>query len=48
MVLENLCSFIEEQVEMVSPEEKVARCNIIIAEVSLEQAKERVNYWHTM
>jgi translation elongation factor EF-Tu-like GTPase len=29
--------FLEEQVEMVSPGEKVAHNNIIIAEVSLEQ-----------
>jgi hypothetical protein len=46
MVLENLYSFIEEQVEMISPEEKVARNNIIISEVSLEKAKERLENWH--
>jgi hypothetical protein len=48
MVLKNLYSFIEEQVDMVSPEEKVARNNIIIAEVSLEQVKERLETRHTM
>jgi hypothetical protein len=42
MVLENLYSFIEEQVEMISPEEKVACNSIIISEVSLEEAKERL------
>jgi len=46
MVLENVYSFIEEQVEVISPEEKVARNNIIISEISLEQAKERLEEWH--
>jgi hypothetical protein len=46
MVLENLYSFIEKQVEMDFPEENVARNNIIIAEVSLEQANERLEDWH--
>ncbi len=46
MVLENLCSFIEEQVEMILLEEKVARNNIIISEVSLKEAKERLENWH--
>jgi hypothetical protein len=40
MVLENFYGFVEEQVEMISPEEKVARNSIIIAEASLEQGKE--------
>ncbi len=46
MVLENFYSFIEEQVELISPEEKVTRNSIIISEVSIEQAKERVEQWH--
>ncbi len=35
-----------EQVEVISPEEKVACNNIRISEVSLEQAKERLEEWH--
>ncbi len=46
MVLKNLYSFIEEQVEMISPEEMVACNNIIISKLSLEQAKERLEEWH--
>ncbi len=47
MVLENLYAFVEEQVEIVSPEEKVARNSIVIAEASLDQGKERLEVWHT-
>lgn len=47
MVLENLYAFVEEQVEIVSPEEKVARNSIVIAEASLEQGKDRLEVWHT-
>jgi len=46
MVLENLYSFVEEQVEVISPEEKIARNNIIVAEGTLEQARERLEEWH--
>jgi hypothetical protein len=46
MVLENFYGFVEEQVELISPEKKVARNSIIIAEVSLEQAKDRGEKWH--
>jgi hypothetical protein len=46
MVLENFYSFIEEQVELISPEEKVARNSIIISKVSVVQAKDRVEQWH--
>jgi len=47
MVLENLYAFVEEQVEIVSPEEKVARNSIVIAEASLDQGKDRLEVWHT-
>jgi hypothetical protein len=46
MVLDNFYGFVEEQVEVISPEEKVARNSIIILEVSLEQAKQRLEDWH--
>jgi len=46
MVLESFYGFVEEQVELISREEKVARNSIIIAEVSLEQVKNRVEKWH--
>ena len=39
MVLDNLYSFIEDQVEVLSPEEKVGRNNVIIANVALDEAK---------
>ena len=46
MVLENFYGYAEEQVELISPEEKVASNSIMIAESSLEQAKDRVEKWH--
>jgi hypothetical protein len=45
MVLDNLYSFIEDQVEVLSPEEKVGRNNIIIANVTLQEAKEKLVNW---
>jgi len=44
--LENFYGSVEEQVGLISPEEKVARNSIIIAKDSLEHAKDRVEKWH--
>jgi hypothetical protein len=45
MVLDNFYEFIEDQVEILTPEEKVARNNIIITESALEEAKESLEEW---
>ena len=45
MVLDNFYGFIEDQVVILSPEEKIARNNIIIAEVALAEAKKRLEEW---
>jgi hypothetical protein len=42
MVLDNLFPFIEDQVEVLSPEEKLSHNNIIIANNTLEEAKEKL------
>jgi hypothetical protein len=39
MALDNFYRFIDDQVEILSPEERIARNNIIIAESSLEAAR---------
>jgi hypothetical protein len=44
-VLENYYDFEEDQVEVVTLEQKVARNNVIIATRSLEVAKERMAEW---
>jgi hypothetical protein len=44
-VLENYYDFVEDQVEAATPEQKVARNNVIIATRSLERAKERLAEW---
>jgi hypothetical protein len=46
MVLDNFYGFIEDQVEILSPEEKIARNNIIIADVAPTEAKKRLEEWH--
>jgi hypothetical protein len=45
MVLDNLYSFIEEQIEVLSTEEKVARNSFTIAETSLEVSKKDLEEW---
>ncbi len=45
MVLDNFYEFIEDQVEILTPEEKVARNNVIIMEAALKEAKERLDEW---
>jgi nitrogen-specific signal transduction histidine kinase len=45
MVLDNFYEFIEDQVEILTPEEKVARNNIIITESALEEVKELLEEW---
>jgi hypothetical protein len=45
MVLENLYSFIEDQVEVLSPEEKAGRNKVFIANVALQEAKEKLTSW---
>jgi hypothetical protein len=45
MVLDNFYEFIEDQVEILTPEEKVARSNIIITESALEEVKELLEEW---
>jgi hypothetical protein len=47
MVLNNLYEFIEDQVEILTPEEKVAQNNIIIANAAGKEAKERMEQWLT-
>jgi hypothetical protein len=47
MVLENFYEFIEDQVEILTPEEKVARNNIIIADAAGKEAKEGLEEWLT-
>jgi hypothetical protein len=44
-MLENYYDFVEDQVEAATPEQKVARNNVIIATRSLERAKERLAKW---
>jgi len=41
MVLDNFYDFVEDKVEKLSPEEKVARNNIVVAEHGLEEVKEK-------
>jgi hypothetical protein len=45
MVLDNFYGFIIHHVEILSPEEKTACNNIIIAEVALAEAKKRFEEW---
>ena len=45
MVLDNLYCFIEDRVEVLSPEEKVGRNKVIIANVALDEAKEKLASW---
>jgi hypothetical protein len=40
MVIDKFYEFIEDQVEILTPEEKVARNNIIIADAAGKEAKE--------
>ncbi len=47
MVFDNFYEFIEDQVEILTPEEKVARNNIIIADAAGKEAKERLEQWLT-
>ncbi len=42
MVLDNFFKFIEDQVEILTPEEKVARNNIIVTESALKEAKKKL------
>jgi hypothetical protein len=44
-VLENFYYFVEDQGEAVTPEQKVARNNVIIVTRSLKVAKERMAEW---
>jgi hypothetical protein len=51
-VLDSLCCFIEDQVEVISQEEKMARNQVIISGVSYTRAKEVFDYmdstWSTI
>jgi hypothetical protein len=45
MVLDNFYNFIEDQIEVLSTEEKVARNSVTIAETSLEVSKKELEEW---
>ena len=45
MVLDNFYNFIEDQIEVLSTEEKVARNSVTIAESSLEVSKKELEEW---
>ena len=47
MVLDNFYGFIEDRVEVLSPEEKVARNSIIIAETGLQESKKTLEEWQS-
>ncbi len=47
MVLDNFYGFIEDHVEVLLPEEKVARNSIIIAETSLQESKKNLEEWQS-
>ncbi len=44
-VLDNFYDFIEDQVEKASPEEKVARNELVIADVAYTRAQEKLESW---
>ena len=46
-VLDSLRGFIEDQVEVISAEEKVARNHVIISDVSCTRAKEALSDWNS-
>ena len=46
-VIDNLRCFIEDEIEQLSNEEKTARNSVIMADVSLEKAKEASDKWKT-
>jgi hypothetical protein len=45
MVLDNFYNFIEDQIEVLSAEEKVAHNSVTIAETSLELSKKELEEW---
>jgi hypothetical protein len=45
LVLDNFYEFIEDQVGILMPEDKVAQNNIIITEAALKEAKGRLDEW---
>ena len=45
LVLDNFYEFIEDQVEILTPEEKVTRNNVIITEAALKEVKGRLDEW---
>jgi len=45
MVLDNFYGFIEDRVEVLSPEEKVARSSVTIAESSTKVCKNQLEEW---
>ena len=47
MVIDNFYEFIEDQVEILTPEEKMAQNNIIITDAAGKEAKERLEQWLT-
>jgi hypothetical protein len=47
-VLDSLCCFIEDQVEVISQEEKMARNQVIIEDVSYTRAKEAFDDWNSI
>ncbi len=46
-VLDNFRSFVEEQVEMLSEQEKTARNRVILADVSATQARSSIERWNS-
>ena len=44
-MLENYYDFVEDQVEAATPEQKIARNNVIIATRTLERATEQLIQW---
>ncbi len=46
-MLDNFRSFVEEQVEMLSEQEKTARNRVILADVSATQARSSVEHWNS-
>ena len=47
MVLDNFYAFLEDQIEVLSPEEKTARNSILIAEASLQESKNALEEWQS-
>jgi len=45
MVLDNFYAFLEDQIEVLSPEEKTAHNSVLIAAASLQESKNALEEW---